>query len=63
MTHPDGDLLAPEGARFAVIASRWNPRIVDAMVGAARATFEANGVGAAGVDVIRVLGALAAAMV
>lgn len=57
MTHHEGDLLAPEGARFAIIASRWNPRIVDAMVGAARATFEANGVGADGVDVIRVPGA------
>ena len=57
MTHHEGDLRAPEGARFAIIASRWNPRIVDALVAAARATFEANGVDAEAVDVIRVPGA------
>ncbi|MGY0613202.1 6,7-dimethyl-8-ribityllumazine synthase [Luteimonas sp. A501] len=57
MTHHEGDLHAPEGARFAIIASRWNPRIVDALVTAARATFEGNGVAADAVDVIRVPGA------
>ena len=57
MTHHEGDLHAPEGARFAIIASRWNPRIVDTLVGAARATFEGNGVAADAVDVIRVPGA------
>lgn len=57
MTHHEGDLHAPEAARFAIIASRWNPRIVDALVAAARATFERNGVPADAVDVIRVPGA------
>lgn len=57
MTHHEGDLRAPEGARFAIIASRWNPRIVDALVAAARDTFERNGVSAGAVDVIRVPGA------
>ncbi|MEN1941688.1 6,7-dimethyl-8-ribityllumazine synthase [Luteimonas sp. MJ246] len=57
MTHHEGDLHAPEGARFAIIASRWNPRIVDALVTAARATFEGNGVAADAVDVVRVPGA------
>ena len=57
MTHHEGDLHAPGGARFAIIASRWNPRIVDALVAAARATFERNGVPAGAVDVIRVPGA------
>lgn len=57
MTHHEGDLHAPARARFAIIASRWNPRIVDALVAAARATFEGNGVDAEAVDVIRVPGA------
>ncbi|GGJ99271.1 6,7-dimethyl-8-ribityllumazine synthase [Luteimonas terricola] len=57
MTHHEGDLHAPAGARFAIIASRWNPRIVDALVGAARATFEGNGVAVDAVDVVRVPGA------
>ena len=57
MTHHEGDLRAPQDARFAIIASRWNPRIVDAMVGAARATLEGNGVAVDAVDVVRVPGA------
>ncbi|HEY5804633.1 MAG TPA: 6,7-dimethyl-8-ribityllumazine synthase, partial [Lysobacter sp.] len=28
----EGDLRSPEGARFAIIASRWNPRITDTLV-------------------------------
>ena len=35
MSYIEGDLRAPQGARFAIIASRWNPRIVDALVDAA----------------------------
>ena len=57
MTHHEGDLRAPDGARFAIIASRWNPRIVDALVAGARSTFEQHGVDADAVDVIRVPGA------
>lgn len=57
MPHFEGDLRAPEGARFAIIASRWNPRITDALVAAARQAFSAHGVDEAAVDVIRVPGA------
>ena len=57
MKHFEGDLRAPEGARFAIIASRWNPRITDALVAAARDTFVGNGVDEAVIDVIRVPGA------
>ena len=57
MPHYEGDLRAPAGARFAIIASRWNPRITDTLVSAARDTFVANGVSEADVDVVRVPGA------
>ncbi|WP_256646232.1 6,7-dimethyl-8-ribityllumazine synthase [Thermomonas paludicola] len=57
MPHIEGDLRAPEGARFAILASRWNPRIVDALVVSAQATLVANGVDAALIDVVRVPGA------
>ena len=57
MTHHEGDLRAPQGARFAIIASRWNPRIVDALVAGARATFDGHGVPTDLVDVVRVPGA------
>ncbi len=57
MPHIEGDLRAPRDARFAIIASRWNPRITDALVAGARQAFEANGVSADAVDVVRVPGA------
>ncbi|MDI1254263.1 6,7-dimethyl-8-ribityllumazine synthase [Thermomonas sp.] len=57
MPHLEGELRAPQGARFAIIASRWNPRITDTLVAAARQTFAANGVDEAALDVIRVPGA------
>jgi len=57
MAHYEGDLRSPDGARFAIIASRWNPRITDALVAGARKTFAGNGVADAAVDVIRVPGA------
>ena len=57
MTHHEGDLHAPGGARFAIIASRWNPRISDALVAGARKAFVDNGVDEAAVDVVRVPGA------
>ena len=44
MPHYEGDLRAPEGARFAILASRWNPRITDALVAGARKTFADHGV-------------------
>ena len=57
MKHFEGDLRAPEGARFAIIACRWNPRITDALVAAARDTFVGNGVDETSIDVVRVPGA------
>ena len=57
MPHYEGDLRAPEGARFAILASRWNPRITDALVAGARKAFADNGVAEDAVDVVRVPGA------
>lgn len=57
MAHYEGDLRSPDGARFAIIASRWNPRITDTLVAGARKTFADNGVAEDAVDVIRVPGA------
>ena len=57
MPHYEGDLRATEGARFAIIASRWNPRITDALVAGARRAFADNGVAEAAIDVLRVPGA------
>ncbi|MCW5581612.1 MAG: 6,7-dimethyl-8-ribityllumazine synthase [Luteimonas sp.] len=57
MSHYEGDLRAPEGARFAIIASRWNPRIVDALVAGARKAFADHGVAEGALDVVRVPGA------
>lgn len=57
MPHYEGDLRAPEAARFAIIASRWNPRITDALVTGARQSLAGNGVAESAVDVVRVPGA------
>ena len=57
MPHFEGDLKAPAGARFAIIASRWNPRISDALVAGARETCAGHGVAEDAVDVVRVPGA------
>ena len=57
MPHFEGDLRAPDGARFAIIASRWNPRITEQLVAGARQAFVANGVAEDAVDVFRVPGA------
>ena len=57
MPHFEGDLRAPAGARFAILASRWNPRIVDALVAGARKAFADHGVDEAAIDVVRVPGA------
>jgi len=57
MPHYEGDLRAPDGARFAIIASRWNPRITDTLVSGARKAFADHGVAEDAIDVIRVPGA------
>jgi 6,7-dimethyl-8-ribityllumazine synthase len=57
MAHYEGELRARPGARYVIVASRWNPRIVDALVDGARRTFVAHGVPAAALDLVRVPGA------
>jgi 6,7-dimethyl-8-ribityllumazine synthase len=57
MPHYEGDLRAPDGARFAIIASRWNARITDVLVTGARQSLAGNGVAEDAIDVIRVPGA------
>ncbi len=53
----EGQIRVRPGARFAILASRWNPGIVNSMVDAARATLGAHGAGEAQVTVLRVPGA------
>ena len=57
MSHYEGDLRAPDGARFAIIASRWNPRITEVLEAGARQSLAGNGVGEEAIDVVRVPGA------
>jgi 6,7-dimethyl-8-ribityllumazine synthase len=57
MARYEGDLSARPDARFAIVASRWNPRITDVLVEGARRTLEANGVAATAIDIVRVPGA------
>jgi 6,7-dimethyl-8-ribityllumazine synthase len=57
MAHYEGDLRIDDGHRFAIIASRWNPRIVDVLVDGARQTFASHGLDPERLDVIRVPGA------
>ncbi|MCA1714896.1 MAG: 6,7-dimethyl-8-ribityllumazine synthase [Gammaproteobacteria bacterium] len=57
MPRYEGDLRAREGARFAILASRWNPRITDALVDGARKALLDNGVAEDAVDLVRVPGA------
>jgi 6,7-dimethyl-8-ribityllumazine synthase len=56
MPHYEGELRAQPGLRYAIVASRWNPRIVDALVDGARRTLVANGIAAEAIDVFRVPG-------
>ena len=57
MSHFEGDVQSPGSARYAILASRWNPRITDTLVDGARKAFIDNGVPAENLDVIRVPGA------
>lgn len=54
---PSIDLRSPPGARYAVVASRWNAAIVDALVDGARRAFAEHGVADVALDVVRVPGA------
>ena len=57
MQNLQGQIRVRAEARFAIIASRWNPRIVDALVEAARVTLREHGVADARVTLVRVPGA------
>lgn len=57
MSRYEGEIRVRAGARFAIVASRWNPRIVDALVDGARTTLAANGIDADAIDLVRVPGA------
>ncbi len=52
-----GELRHHAQACYAIVASRWNPRIVDSMVDAARSTLTAHGVAEERIDIVRVPGA------
>jgi 6,7-dimethyl-8-ribityllumazine synthase len=54
---PPQNFRSPPGARYAVIASRWNGAIVDVLVEGARAAFVQHAVTGAALDVLRVPGA------
>lgn len=57
MTVFSGTVRAHPDSRLAIIASRWNPRIIDALIeGAMRALIE-HGVATEAIDLIRVPGA------
>lgn len=57
MPHYEGDLRVHEGTRFAIVASRWNPRVTEALLAGARKAFADHGVAEAALDVVRVPGA------
>ena len=57
MASYEGEPRAPSGARFAILATRWNPGITDPMLVAARDTLRAHGVAEADTDILRVPGA------
>lgn len=57
MTRFEGEVRVLADARVAILASRWNPRITDALVEAARRTFIDNGMAADDVHIVRVPGA------
>jgi len=52
-----GELRAAANARFVIVASRWNPLIVDALIEGARQALTAHGVKAEAIDLVRVPGA------
>jgi 6,7-dimethyl-8-ribityllumazine synthase len=53
----EGELRVAPDARFAVVASRWNPHITDTLIDGARRTLQRHGVAEALIDIVRVPGA------
>jgi 6,7-dimethyl-8-ribityllumazine synthase len=54
----EGELRPVPDARYAILASRWNPRVTDALLEGARAALLAHGVPEGALDIVRVPGAL-----
>ncbi len=57
MSRIEGELRPHPGARFAILASRWNPGITEALVQGAERALREHGVDDQQVDTIRVPGA------
>lgn len=57
MTAFSGTVRATPGTRIAIIASRWNPRILDALIEGARRALLEHGVAGEDIDLVRVPGA------
>lgn len=53
----EGDLRPHPSGRYAIVASRWNPKITDVLVDGARKALADNGVAPERIDVVRVPGA------
>lgn len=52
-----GEVRPIADARYAIVASRWNPRIVDALIDGAVHALREHGVADAAIDLVRVPGA------
>ena len=52
-----GEVRPVAAARYAIVASRWNPRIVDALIDGALHALHEHGVDDAAIDLVRVPGA------
>lgn len=57
MTVFSGTVRAHPDSRLAIIASRWNPRIIDALIDGALRALAEHGVASEAIDLIRVPGA------
>jgi 6,7-dimethyl-8-ribityllumazine synthase len=57
MSERTGALRPVRSARYAIVASRWNPRIVDALIAGAVRALGQHGVETAAIDIVRVPGA------
>ena len=53
----EGELRPLSGARYAILASRWNPRIIDALLDGARRALADHGIDESHIDIVRVPGA------
>jgi len=57
MHESSGELRPRTDARYAIVASRWNPRIVDALVQGALGALREHGVDEGAIELVRVPGA------